>query len=156
MTLPHRLLIVDDEEAILFAMGDFLVRSGYLVDRASSREQAERLLDNGEPYALAIVDLRLSATDPRGGLELLRRIRRSSPQTRTILLTAYGSPEVDATMPAITNIEVAPDGRRVRLVIDKLQEGHIHELHATGVRSAAGQPLLHPQAYYTLNYIPDP
>lgn len=101
MTLPHRLLIVDDEEAILFAMGDFLVRSGYLVDRASSREQAERLLDNGEPYALAIVDLRLSATDPRGGLELLRRIRQSAPQTRTILLTAYGSPEVEAELAAL-------------------------------------------------------
>jgi glucose/arabinose dehydrogenase len=72
-----------------------------------------------------------------------------------IYQAAYGSPEVDATRPAITKIEVAPDGRHVRLILDKLQEGHVHELHATGLRSAAGQPLLHPQAYYTLNYIPE-
>lgn len=68
----------------------------------------------------------------------------------------YGSPEVDGTEPKITKIEVSPDGLKARLVIDKLQEGHVHELRASGVRSAAGKPLLHPQAYYTLNYIPEP
>ena len=46
-------------------------------------------------------------------------------------------------------------GRKsVRLYVDGLQEGHIHDLNAAGVRSADGLPLLHPQAYYTLNYIP--
>ena len=48
----------------------------------------------------------------------------------------------------------AEDGKSVRLYVDGLQEGHIHDLAAAGVRSADGQPLLHPQAYYTLNYIP--
>ncbi|HEX5103737.1 MAG TPA: hypothetical protein VFV87_08010 [Pirellulaceae bacterium] len=72
-----------------------------------------------------------------------------------IYQAAYGSPEVDPTEPKITKIEVSPDGKKVRLTIDKLQEGHVHELHLDGVRSAAGQPLLHPAAYYTLNYIPD-
>jgi glucose/arabinose dehydrogenase len=70
--------------------------------------------------------------------------------------SAYGSPEVDTTEPKITKIEVSPDGKKVRLTIDKLQEGHVHELHLDGIRSATGgQPLLHPAAYYTLNYIPD-
>jgi DNA-binding response OmpR family regulator len=100
MTSPHRLLLVDDEETILFALGDFLARSGYHVDRASSRLEAERLLA-GERYALAIVDLRLGVLEPRGGLDLLRRIRESSPQTRTILLTAYDSPEVEAELAAL-------------------------------------------------------
>jgi hypothetical protein len=67
----------------------------------------------------------------------------------------YGSPEVDQTTPSVTKVEVAPDGKSVRLFIDKLQEGHVHELHLDGVRSARGRPLLHPRAYYTLNYIPD-
>ena len=67
----------------------------------------------------------------------------------------YGSPEVDGTTPVITKIEVAADGRSVRLYIDQVQEGHVHELHLDGVRSNNGQPLLHPTAYYTLNYIPD-
>jgi glucose/arabinose dehydrogenase len=71
-----------------------------------------------------------------------------------IYQAAYGSPEVDGTSPVITKAEVAADGKSVRLIVDKLQEGHVHELHLDGVRSAAGQPLLHKQAYYTLNYIP--
>jgi hypothetical protein len=72
-----------------------------------------------------------------------------------IYQSAYGSPEVDQTEPKITKIEVAPDGKKVRLTIDKLQEGHVHEIHLDGVRSSAGKPLLHPAAYYTLNYLPD-
>ena len=69
--------------------------------------------------------------------------------------SAYGSPEVDGTEPTITKLEVSPDGKKVRLTIDKLQEGHVHELHLDGVRSADGKPLLHPAAYYTLNYLPE-
>ena len=66
----------------------------------------------------------------------------------------YGSPEVDGTTPTIAKIEVAPGGNSVRLWLDKLHDGHVHELHLGGVRSAAGQQLLHPVAYYTLNYVP--
>jgi glucose/arabinose dehydrogenase len=66
----------------------------------------------------------------------------------------YGSPEVDATTPKITKVEVGSDKKSVRLYVDGLQEGHIHDLKADGVRSADSSPLLHSQAYYTLNYIP--
>ncbi len=65
----------------------------------------------------------------------------------------YGSPEVDHTKPDITKVEVK-DKRTVRLHVSQIQEGHIHELAMAGVRSAADHPLLHHQAYYTLNYIP--
>jgi len=34
-------------------------------------------------------------------------------------------------------------------------EGHVHELHLPGVRSASSEPLLHDAAYYTLNKIPE-
>jgi hypothetical protein len=66
----------------------------------------------------------------------------------------YGSPEVDQTTPTIERVEVGRDGKSVRLYVSKLEEGHIHALKAPGLRSAAGLPLLHPEAYYTLNYIP--
>ena len=77
-------------------------------------------------------------------------------QTYTyIFQSSYGSPEVDHTTPTITSIDVADDHQRVVLHIDGLQRGHVHELHSTGVRSAKGLPLLHDEAYYTLNYIPE-
>ncbi len=71
-----------------------------------------------------------------------------------IFQSSYGSPEVDHTKPQITSIQVAEDRLSVQLKIDGLQRGHVHELQAPGVRNAAGQPLLHDVAYYTLNYIP--
>jgi hypothetical protein len=70
-----------------------------------------------------------------------------------IYQASYGSPEVDQTTPAITKVEVGKDNKSVRLHVGPLQEGHIHELHATGVRSADGLPLLHKEAYYTANYL---
>ncbi|MEX2186339.1 MAG: hypothetical protein WD875_06080 [Pirellulales bacterium] len=66
----------------------------------------------------------------------------------------YGSPEVDPTTPTIKAVRVAADGRSVRLVIDGLQLGHVHDLRSAGLRSKAGFPLLHDKAYYTLNRIP--
>jgi hypothetical protein len=70
-----------------------------------------------------------------------------------IYQASYGSPEVDHTTPKITKIEVGKDNQSVRLHIAGLKEGHVHELHMDGVRSTDNQPLLHAEAYYTLNYL---
>ena len=76
-------------------------------------------------------------------------------QTYTyIYQSSYGSPEVDHTQPKITSLKVSEDNRKVTLLLDAVQEGHVHELHANGVRSASNLPLLHKEAYYTLNYLP--
>jgi hypothetical protein len=75
-------------------------------------------------------------------------------QTYTyIYQSSYGSPEVDHTTPVIESATVSDDRLRVRLKVQGLQEGHIHELVSAGVRSESGLPLLHKEAYYTLNYL---
>ncbi len=71
-----------------------------------------------------------------------------------IYQSAYGSPEVDATVPKVVSARVSDDGRRVRLAVEGLQIGHVHELALPGVRSADGKPLLHPIAWYTLWTLP--
>jgi hypothetical protein len=68
----------------------------------------------------------------------------------------YGSPEVDHTEPTIRQATVSDDGTRVRLVVDGLQTGHVHELHLKDVRGVDGEEVLHPVGYYTLNYRPSP
>lgn len=72
-----------------------------------------------------------------------------------IYQSGYGSPEVDHTTPTVLSATVSEDNTRIRLVIQGLQRGHVHELHMPDLRSRAGLPLLHPQAYYTLNHIPE-
>jgi hypothetical protein len=66
----------------------------------------------------------------------------------------YGSPEVDHTTPTIQEARVAEDGLSVELILSDLEVGHVHELHARGVRASSGEALLHEAAYYTLNYLP--
>jgi glucose/arabinose dehydrogenase len=67
---------------------------------------------------------------------------------------AYGSAEMDVAEPRITAARVSDDRATVRLVVDGLRAGYVHELHLPGVRSADGEPLLHDEAYYTLIRIP--
>ena len=71
-----------------------------------------------------------------------------------IYQSSYGSPEVDHTAPTIKSATVAADSKSVRLIVDGLQVGHVHELNLDGVRSSSGTRVLHPVGYYTLNYIP--
>lgn len=82
-------------------------------------------------------------------------VKSYAMQTYTyIFQSKYGSPEVDHTTPKITKAVVGRGGKSVRLFVDGLHAGHVHELHADGVRSRGGLPLLHKEAYYTLNYLP--
>jgi hypothetical protein len=66
----------------------------------------------------------------------------------------YGGPEVDELLPKILSAKVSQDHKSVRLTLSPLTQGHIHELHLDGVKSAEGLPVLHPVGYYTLNEIP--
>lgn len=77
------------------------------------------------------------------------------PTYTYLFQAAYGSPEVDHVDCQIDRVEVSDDGLKVRLFVDQLHRGHVHELHMPGVTNAAGLPLLHDTAYYTLNYIPE-
>jgi len=89
-----RLLVVDDEEAICFSMSEYFSLHGYKVDTARETEEAEKLLNAAE-YKVVIQDLRLSLTNNSDGLEMIRTIREHNPKTRIIVLTAYGSAEVE-------------------------------------------------------------
>jgi len=61
----------------------------------------------------------------------------------------YGAPESESAASVISRAE--PLGkRRVILHTSDLRTPFVHELHASGVRSLDGKPLLHDAAYYTL------
>jgi cytochrome c551/c552 len=67
----------------------------------------------------------------------------------------YGSPIVDFKENAVRGAKTSADGLRVRLVVDSLRLGYVHDIKPEGLRSYTEQvPLLHGTAYYTLNSIP--
>lgn len=92
--MNKRILVVDNEESILLALKRYFVRIGFAVDCARELEEAEALTTYIE-YDLAIVDLSLREHGGTEGLEVLRFLRQNRPRTRTILLTAHGTPTIE-------------------------------------------------------------
>ena len=88
------ILIMDDEPKVAFFLRSALERSegDFQVSTARSGEEALEVLDGSEVYLL-VTDLRMPGLS---GLELIRWVREASPQTRTILITAYSDNEVEA------------------------------------------------------------
>ena len=66
----------------------------------------------------------------------------------------YGSDIIGRQDAPVQSATVLDDGRTVRLVVDNLREGYIHEIKLDSLHSAGGWPLLHNVAYYTLNQLP--
>jgi two-component system response regulator PilR (NtrC family) len=89
-----RLLVVDGEESICFSMKEYFTMQGYQVDTARELEEAERLVENGD-YEVVIQDLRLGPAHRPDGLEMIKFIRNQNPRTIIIVLTAYGSAEME-------------------------------------------------------------
>jgi DNA-binding NtrC family response regulator len=88
-------VIVDDEDATRSLCHDVVTDSGLRTRTASTTEQALEILDQ-MPVDILITDLRVPQI---GGLELLKRVRTSYPQTAVLVLTQYGTIEsaVEAT-----------------------------------------------------------
>lgn len=89
-----RILIVDDEKKVAFFLQESLEDLGdnYEVISAETAEAALQQIES-QSFDLIITDLRMPGLN---GLELMERVKAISPKTRTILITAYGSDEVEA------------------------------------------------------------
>lgn len=91
----HRILVMDDELPIRFAMKSYFEAVGYDVDDASGLDEAIRLIGEHR-YSAAFLDLRLGGSGDTGGLEAVRRLRTAQPEALILVLTAYGSAENEA------------------------------------------------------------
>lgn len=89
-TATRRILLLDDEQAILIPMSRYFDKLGFAVDMASEPEEAEALISHRR-YDLAIIDLRLTKFSDAAGLEVLREIRKRDEETIVIILSAYAS-----------------------------------------------------------------
>jgi len=89
------LLIVDDEPMIRGTLGQFLTRAGHDVAAAADVASAFRHLE-GTTFDVVLSDIVMPGPD---GLELLRRVRERTPETKVILLT--GEPSVDTASKAL-------------------------------------------------------
>lgn len=84
-----RILVVDDEPALLSLQREFLAARGWEVDAALSARDGLRQLDDAgdRPYALVILDWSLPDLS---GRDLLRAVRERAPTARLVVQTGYG------------------------------------------------------------------
>ena len=88
-----RLLIVDDEPTVLFAIASYLDGTDWTVDCAGELEEAQALLANIE-YDVVITDVRLSDVQRAEGLHVISFIRDRGIDVPLIVLTALETEEI--------------------------------------------------------------
>jgi DNA-binding NtrC family response regulator len=80
-----RILIVDDDENIRKVLTTILEDEGYIVESVDTAKKAiERT--KRKSYNLALIDIRLPDME---GIELLTRIRDTTPKMRKLIITGY-------------------------------------------------------------------
>jgi DNA-binding NtrC family response regulator len=84
-----KILVVDDEESILFAFSKILMRPHIEVHTAQTLNEALALLQKNA-YDIVIADLRLSGTANFEGLSVISSAAETQKECKIIVMTAYG------------------------------------------------------------------
>ena len=84
-----RVLVVDDEKFIRDIIADFLGMEGYIVRTAEDGVSATNELERAR-YDMVISDLKMPKM---GGLDLLKEVARTHPDTLTVIMTGFGTVE---------------------------------------------------------------
>ncbi len=90
-----KVLLVDDELPILFAMERYLSANGFEVETARELEEAQALLSN-DVFDIVITDLHLTPIQKAEGLLVIELVRSRGMASRVIVLTGHAAPEVEA------------------------------------------------------------
>ena len=85
----EKILIVDDERSMRDVLSIMLKRAGYEVTVAADGEEAIAQLDK-EIFDLVITDLKMPK---KGGLEVLKAVKKASSETVVLMITAFASTE---------------------------------------------------------------
>lgn len=88
--MTHKILVVDDEPDLRLLVRMTLEGSGYLVEEASTAEEALRRASEIQP-ALILLDIRLPDAE---GFDVLRALRKNAEfaHTPVVMMSAHSSP----------------------------------------------------------------
>jgi DNA-binding NtrC family response regulator len=87
-----RVLVVDDEALIRWSIAETLTSQGYTAVEADDAASAISAIDGSvEKPDVVFLDYNLPDSKDLG---LLRRIRQMAPRSAVIMMTAYGTPEM--------------------------------------------------------------
>jgi CheY-like chemotaxis protein len=97
--MPTRVLLVEDDLLARRNIASYLRRSQLEVDEAADGEEAVRLITSIDAYDVVVSDLRMPGmTD---GMDVIACQQRVSPGTGSILVTAFGSDQLQKKAQAL-------------------------------------------------------
>jgi FixJ family two-component response regulator len=121
--MKPRVLVVDDEKAIVLGLTTLLALEDIESAGAFNRLSAEAMM-TGTFYSVILADIRLHTEEE--GLELLDNIQRLSPRSRVISMTGYATPEIERKVRARGSSSVirkpASNGQILGAITDMLAE----------------------------------
>lgn len=88
--MTQKILIVDDEESVLYSFKRFLTEPGYWIGTAQNGSEAISKFTQ-EPFDLVVLDIRLPDLS---GLEVLHKLKAIDPKAVVLIMTAYGTTEI--------------------------------------------------------------
>jgi len=90
--VSKRLLVIDDDEAVLRTYEAHFARAGFEVERAATLQQAAAHL-SAHRFDAVIADVCLTPGGGPEGLSVAAFLRNGRQQAPVIVLTAYGEPD---------------------------------------------------------------
>jgi len=87
--MTRRMLIVDDEETIRWALAELFMEDGWVVQAAADGDEAVEKVEE-DAFEFMITDLKMPGVP---GVEVVRRARRANPHIGVMVLTGYASLE---------------------------------------------------------------
>lgn len=139
--MKRRVLLVDDEVAVLLTLKAVLEISGFDVDTAASAREG-RLKLRSNPYDLVITDMRLESE--QAGTEVIQAARTAAYKPAIALLTAFPLAEEDWQEMGADRMLVKPMHTRMLLQqIESLLSNHQRQLAngLAGQRAASVTPI---------------
>jgi DNA-binding NtrC family response regulator len=120
--MSGRILVVDDEKALLIALRGLLSKEGYQVETAASGEEALQRIETGS-FHLVITDLSM---DGVSGMQVLERARAFDQDLAVIMITAHGSEKAAVQAMKLGAADYIPkpfDNDELRVVVRRVMEG---------------------------------
>ena len=116
-----KILIVDDELIMRESLAGWLERDGHFIDKAESGEEALNKIKKTK-YDIMLVDIKMEGMN---GLEVLKSVKETDPDTAVIMITAYGSisTAIDAMKNGAFDYLLKPfDPNELGILIEKVIE----------------------------------
>ncbi len=119
----HYVLVVDDVSDVLVTVGAFLLNAGFAVRKASSGDEALRLIAGNPQIDVLVTDFAMPGLS---GVELIAQAAQIRPNLKALVITGYPNADGLAELPPHTTVLVKPFRRatliaQVRSLLGEMQ-----------------------------------